>query len=163
MSSSSSSPSTVDNGARTLKLEQILVALDFEETSRRALEVGEGLADRLGAALTLVHVWDVPHYPYTSMATSALLKAVEKSAREAFDALLAEVKSRRPNVNVAGVLKHGSAWSEILATAEEIRADVVILGTHGRRGVPRAVLGSVAEKVVRTSPVPVLTIPGPHP
>lgn len=85
----------MDNGARTLKLEQILVALDFEETSRRALEVGEGLADRLGAALTLVHVWDVPHYPYTSMATSALLKAVEKSAREAFDALLAEVKSRR--------------------------------------------------------------------
>jgi nucleotide-binding universal stress UspA family protein len=86
---------------------------------------------------------------------------VEKSAREAFDALLAEVSSRRQNV--AGVLKHGMSWREILATAEEMRADVVILGTHGRRGIPRAVLGSVAEKVVRMSPVPVLTIPGPRP
>ncbi len=153
--------STPENGARSAKFERILIALDFDETSTRALELGEALADRLGAALTLVHVWDTPHYPYTSMASSVLRGAIEDSAREAFDALLAEAKVRTPTVT--GVLKHGIAWSEILSTAEQMRADVVILGTHGRRGVPRAMLGSVAEKIVRMSPVPVLTIPGPHP
>jgi nucleotide-binding universal stress UspA family protein len=155
------SSSTLENAARGAKFERILVALDFDEPSMRALEVGEALADRLGAALTLVHVWDTPHYPYTSMATSALRRAVEDAAREAFDALLTEAKARTPTVT--GVLKHGTAWSEILSTAEQLQADVVLLGTHGRRGVPRAMLGSVAEKIVRMSPVPVLTIPDPQP
>ena len=51
-------------------------------------------------------------------------------------------------------------WEEILATIEAVGADLVIMGTHGRRGVPRLLLGSVAEKIVRTSPVPVLTVRG---
>jgi nucleotide-binding universal stress UspA family protein len=59
---------------------------------------------------------------------------------------------------VLGVVRQGSAWREIDDVAREMRADLIVLGTHGRRGVARVILGSVAEKVVRTSPVPVLTV-----
>jgi len=59
---------------------------------------------------------------------------------------------------VATALRSGRPWEEILAAAREGNADLIVIGTHGRKGLPRALLGSVAEKVVRMSPVPVLTV-----
>jgi len=59
------------------------------------------------------------------------------------------------------VLNSGIAWERILETAKMVEAGLIVMGTHGRRGVPRAFLGSVAERVVRLSPVPVLTIREP--
>jgi nucleotide-binding universal stress UspA family protein len=63
-------------------------------------------------------------------------------------------------IRAEGVLGIGSAWQNILSVAKELKADVIVLGTHGRSGVMHALLGSVAEKVVRLSPVPVLTVRG---
>jgi len=58
------------------------------------------------------------------------------------------------------VLRTGVPWEEILDTAKKLDVGLIVMGTHGRRGLPRAILGSVAEKVVRLSPVPVLTVRG---
>jgi nucleotide-binding universal stress UspA family protein len=58
------------------------------------------------------------------------------------------------------VLAHGEPWKQILEIAKERMADIIVMGTHGRRGLSRVFLGSVAEKVVRLSPVPVMTVPG---
>jgi len=70
-------------------------------------------------------------------------------------------RTRKPGLEVHSVLRQGSAWSEINAAAKEEKADLVVMGTHGRHGLARALLGSVAEKVVRTAPCPVLTVHGP--
>jgi nucleotide-binding universal stress UspA family protein len=59
-----------------------------------------------------------------------------------------------------GITRQGETWRVIAETAEELGAGLVVMGTHGRRGLPRAILGSVAEKVVRTAPCPVLTVHG---
>jgi nucleotide-binding universal stress UspA family protein len=73
------------------------------------------------------------------------------------------VNSRRKRCPaISGILLNGAAWDEIGRVAVEQNADLIVMGTHGRRGLPRAILGSVAERVIRTSTVPVLTVHGPR-
>jgi nucleotide-binding universal stress UspA family protein len=142
----------------------ILVALDFGEPSKRALEVAIEIVKRFDASLSLVHTWEVPVYAYGhaygGMALSAtdLLAPVQEAAQRQLDLALADVQKQIPAARA--ILKQGAPWREILATIEEIKPDLVVMGTHGRRGLARAVFGSVAEKIVRTSPVPVLTMAG---
>ena len=63
---------------------------------------------------------------------------------------------------MTGVILNGAAWEEIGRLAAEEGTDLIVMGTHGRKGLPRAILGSVAERVIRTSSVPVLTVHGPR-
>jgi nucleotide-binding universal stress UspA family protein len=137
---------------------KILVPVDFEEPSKHALEMGVDLAKQYGASLTIVHTWEVPAYAYSGMEVSPmdLFTPIQKAARDELNALLSEVKLELPKAT--GVLKQGSPWREILSMIEDTKPDLVVMGTHGRRGLARVLLGSVAEKIVRTSPVPVLTV-----
>ena len=137
----------------------VLVATDFSECSNAALETGIELASRYGAALTLVHVFAPPVYPYMDLVPIAI--DIETPAREAasegLQKTLATARTHLPSAQA--VLKQaGATWEQILATAREVRADLIVLGTHGRTGVSHALIGSVAERVVRHSQVPVLTI-----
>jgi len=135
----------------------ILVPLDFGEPSRRALELAIELTQQFGAALTLVHVYEIPAMAYGGLAPTAidLVTPIMKAAQDELDRELTEVRRRVPTTK--GILRSGVPWREIVAAIEEIGADLVVMGTHGRRGLPHLVLGSVAEKIVRMSPVPVLT------
>ncbi len=136
----------------------ILVAVDFGESSQEALEAAIGLSKTFGAALTLTHTCEVPTYAYPSMAffPADLLTPIEDAAREAFAATLAVVQKRVPDAK--GLMRRGIAANETLAVVNEVKPDLVVIGTHGRKGVAHALLGSVAEKIVRLSPVPVLTV-----
>lgn len=87
-----------NSAAATGRFDRVVVAMDFDEPSKRALELGLEFVDQFGVELTIVHVWDVPPYPYTSMAGSALRRSVEAGALEDFDAVLAEAKARAPAV-----------------------------------------------------------------
>lgn len=140
------------------RFQQILVATDFGEPSSSALEKAMDLTQAFGATLTLVHVYEIPSFAYTGMPYTAvdLLTPIAQAAQAQLDKQLARVQSRVPSAR--SVLRRGTPWREILATIEETHADLVVIGTHGRRGVERALLGSVAEKIVRVSPVPVLTV-----
>jgi nucleotide-binding universal stress UspA family protein len=89
-----------------------------------------------------------------------MIGQIERASSTALEGLAQ--RAHRPGVEVATALRHGTPWSEINALAKEMNADLVVMGTHGRRGVARALLGSVAEKVVRTAPCPVLTVHGPE-
>ncbi|MGO9838639.1 MAG: universal stress protein [Polyangiaceae bacterium] len=71
-------------------------------------------------------------------------------------------RAKRPGVAIDSTLRQGPVWSEILAAAKSPKADLIVIGTHGRRGLSRALLGSVAERIVRTAPCPVLTVHGPE-
>jgi nucleotide-binding universal stress UspA family protein len=139
--------------------EHILVATDFGDASERALDVAVELAEKFSASLTLVHTYEIPTYVYAEMGGFSpvdLLTPVEDVAKQQFEVALATLRKRLPRAK--GILRRGDPRAEILAAIDVTQADLVVMGTHGRRGLAHAFLGSVAEKTVRTSKVPVLTI-----
>jgi nucleotide-binding universal stress UspA family protein len=144
----------------TIEFKHLLVPIDFGEPSERALDAAIELARKFGAQLTLVHVYEIPAYVYGGMtyATADLFGPIEDAARESLDKALREVQGKLPGAKA--VLRRGPAAMEILAAIDELHPDMVVIGTHGRKGVKHALLGSVAEKVVRLSPAPVLTMHG---
>jgi nucleotide-binding universal stress UspA family protein len=146
---------------------KILVAVDGSPNSAHALEHAAGLAKGLSARLRLIHVVDmglIPYGPELGMDIDALLDAryvagemTLATARDRLQALGLEVETRlvdtvTPTVHVAATIAEDAVnW----------QADLVVLGTHGRRGVERLLIGSVAEGVARRSTVPVLLVPMP--
>jgi nucleotide-binding universal stress UspA family protein len=140
---------------------KILVPCDFSGSSRRAGEVGVELAETFRVPLMLLHVVPAASVSYSNIPyipSPEYTKTVEESARSALrdEAARLPVKGRA----IETLLKTGVAWEEIVEAARSLDVGLIIMGTHGRRGLPRAILGSVAEKVVRLSPVPVLTVRG---
>jgi nucleotide-binding universal stress UspA family protein len=146
-----------------LQLRQIVVPVDFTETSDRALSYAVELARKFEASITVMHAYQIPVYGFPDGAyiTSADLAAqISNAAQSRLNAIVESQKlSSVPMVNV---LRDGVAWEEINAVAQEVKADLIIIGTHGRRGLARALLGSVAENVIRTAKIPVLVIHGPR-
>lgn len=140
----------------------ILVAVDFSETSDHALEVALDLAQALGAKVHVAHVYQIPVYGFPD---GAFLAGPEVATRlsQASQRGLDEVVARHADRGVPMIshLKEGPAHEGILETATEVSADLVILGTHGRGAIAHALLGSVSEKVVRTSKIPVMTVRKP--
>jgi nucleotide-binding universal stress UspA family protein len=135
----------------------ILVPTDFGESSIRALSVAVDLAQKYGTKLTLLHAYEVPAATYpTLVGTVDFLTPIRQAAEAQLDQALTELRKRLPEAS--GTLSYGRSWHEILTAVESIHADLVVMGTHGRQGVTRALIGSVAEKVVRSCPVPVLTV-----
>jgi nucleotide-binding universal stress UspA family protein len=136
----------------------ILVPTDFGDPSQQALEIALELGRTLGAELTIMHACEIPAYAYPGMAVAPmdLLSPIEEAAGKKLDELVSTLSQRCRSCK--GVLKVGIPWQEILEVVNETQADLVVMGTHGRRGVTHALLGSVAERIVRMSPVPVLTV-----
>jgi nucleotide-binding universal stress UspA family protein len=139
--------------------QHILVPVDFSEYSEHALDYAIALAAKLDAKVHVLNVVGLPMIgvPEMGVAFSAgMMDSVMKSNQSALDTLVA---ARRTKAAIGEVmLRVGDAREVILVACEEVGADLIVMGTHGRRGVSRALLGSVAESVVRTSPCPVLTI-----
>ena len=139
-------------------IKHILVPTDFSETSELALAAALELARTFRARLTLLHVWSVPNMGYAE-GLNWPLGEMEKAAQVALDA--AQARTRTMHAETDSVLQIGTEWERIIEVTKARGIDLVVMGTHGRRGVARVLLGSVAERVVRLSPVPVLTIRGP--
>jgi len=141
-----------------IKFKNILVPTDFGDSSQRAVLLAIELAKAFGAHVTLLHVWSLPNTAYAE-GLSWPVDELEKAAQTALDGELARVVKLHADTDA--VLRVGPAWERILDAVKERGADLVVMGTHGRRGLPRMFLGSVAEKVVRLAHVPVLTV-GAH-
>jgi len=144
------------------RIQHILVPHDFSDTAQCALDYALALAEKFAARVTIVHTYEVPllSYPEGPAITAELVGQVQAAAKAALDGVVARSKGR-PGVAVDGDLREGPPWAEIIAAATEGGADLIVIGTHGRRGLSRALLGSVAEKVVRSATCPVLTVHGP--
>jgi len=150
-------PVDVMNPIRT-----ILVPTDFSEPAASALAYATDLAEGLGARVFLLHTFELPivGFPDGAMvATAELASRIVNAAQKALDDAVAKV--RRGSIAVTPLLKQGDPRDVVLATAEETGADIIVMGTHGRSGIARALLGSVTERVVRTSSVPFLTVHAP--
>jgi nucleotide-binding universal stress UspA family protein len=141
------------------EIHRILVGVDFSPTSDRALAYAATLAQKVGAELLLLHVYQIPAFAFPETIVPAPPETIDRligESRKHLEALAERVRSH--GVSAAIDLVPGAAFAEIVSRAREGNFDLVVVGTHGRTGLRHALLGSVAEKVVRKSPVPVLTV-----
>jgi universal stress protein A len=138
----------------------ILVPTDLSEGAEHALDYACELGRILGAKVHLLNVIGIPvlGVPELGMAlTSTMIDSMIADNQKALDELAA-LKGCTGEV----VLKTGDARDLILQTAKELGVDLIVMGTHGRRGVRRALLGSVTESIVRSASCPVLTVRRDH-
>ncbi|MEM7167795.1 MAG: universal stress protein [Planctomycetota bacterium] len=145
----------------TNPVHRILLPSDFSEGSREALKFAATYAHQIGAELRLLHVIDLPHFAYGDFETTTVSGETlhSQSVQQARRRLRDELK-HLPDVLRQGTecaVRTGGAAQEITAEAESANCDLILLATHGRTGLKRMLMGSVAERIVRTAPCPVLT------
>ncbi|HEY3302178.1 MAG TPA: universal stress protein [Candidatus Binatia bacterium] len=145
------------------RFRRILHATDFSTASKRAFEIAVEFAKQNRAELLLVHVL-VPHVIYPPDAEAdptfylELERTTRRQAQSSLDALVGQVKRRK--VKVKGLLLRGTAHDQIVRSAKNRRADMIVIGTHGRTGISKLLMGSVAGRVISEATCPVLTVRG---
>jgi nucleotide-binding universal stress UspA family protein len=147
------------------EIRRILCPVDFSGCSQHALGYALKLAVLCNGDLELLHVMtmpisalpDFPSFPDLSPET---VRAIEESARRKIEELATSMRREYPRV--ATTLASGQPFLEIILAARERSADLIVMGTHGRTGLPHMLMGSVAEKVVRKASCPVLTVKHPE-
>ncbi len=140
------------------KIRRILITTDFSEYAACALDYALSLADAHDADLHILHVVEHKHTKAKKGAKQrkASTKTLEENARRKMNKFVAE--RIEPTVAVRPIVLAGHPASEIVRYARSHSIDVIVIATHGRTGLAHAFLGSIAEKVVRYSPVPVLAV-----
>ena len=148
----------------TMTVHHVLVPIDFSSYAEQALDYAIALAQKLQARVTLLHVIQplaVVNVEGGLWPSSTFLQDLEAAVTRDMEGYLARVTA----AGLAGeiVVGHGVPFQEILDTAKKRQVDLIIMGTHGRTGLVHVLLGSVAEKVVRLAPCPVLIARQPTP
>jgi nucleotide-binding universal stress UspA family protein len=145
-----------------MNVKKILLATDFSEDARVALEASIGLAKQFDATLRVLHSYyvDVPAI-YGGLGGDVLIPTdivapVKEAAEKAVEELVADLASK--GISASGRAVLGDASGAILRDAEEIGADMIVMGTRGLTGLKHVLLGSTAERVVRLAECPVLTL-----
>jgi len=144
---------------KKFNIKRVLVPTDFSEISAQAFPYAEDIARQFGAEIHLVHVLEknppILLIRTFDMSTETAVQKIEDDAKN----LLSEFKNRfSTEVPVKEVLLHGNDFEEIVEYAEKNQIDLIVIATHGRTGLLHTLLGSVAEKVIRYSKIPVLVI-----
>ncbi len=148
-----------------IRIQTILHPTDFSEPSKYALDYALSFAEEYNASLRVLHVIEeVSSALYFDMLQAPplaqLMADIEKQAQQAMEQLIAS--DLRARFRVETLIRKGVPFLEIIRCAEETKADIIVCGTHGRTGLKHALFGSVAEKVVRKAPCPVLSVRHPE-
>jgi nucleotide-binding universal stress UspA family protein len=144
-------------------LRKVLFPTDFSEPSEAAWSYALALAKEFGAEILLLHVVAEP--PRLAEAyemgftPERFIKAASDEARRQMTDMIAKAADWK--VSISPQVRKGVEFREIIQAAREAAADIIVMGTHGRTGLAHALIGSVAEKVVRKAPCPVLTVKHP--
>jgi nucleotide-binding universal stress UspA family protein len=138
---------------------KILCPIDFSPGAQRAMRVAARVATESEAELTLVHAWYVPPMEFAGeySLSGDVMQQMSDGAAQALDAATREVQALGVK-RVTSTLVTGLPWSKIVELAGDPEVDLVVVGTHGRTGLARVLLGSVAETIVRHAPCSVLTV-----
>jgi nucleotide-binding universal stress UspA family protein len=148
------------SGSRPVTLERILVPVDFSDCSLDALEYAAVVAQQAEASLTLVHVLEPVTYGLDFTLDQSKTRHSEvESWRKRLEELASSLKAS--HISVESRLWGGLPVDSILDAAQTLPCDLIVMGTHGRRGISHAISGSVAEAVLRKARVPVLTVRSP--
>lgn len=145
-------------------LDRILVALDFEPPSLAALDWAIELGARLRAKVTVLHTFEVPVVGILDSSLIAAPEHVAQALSAAEKQLSATLDPRRSRgVELDSLLRQGETSETIHAVADELDAGLIVVGTHGRKGISHALLGSMAEKTMRSARRPVVVVHAPMP
>ena len=151
-------------------MKKILIALDYDPSAQKIAETGYAFAKSMNAQLILLHITSDPAY-YSSLNYSPIMgfdsfsnldiiqtdttQVLKKAAQEYLD----KSKQHLGDKSIQTVVKDGDFGQSILDTATEMNVDVIVMGTHSRRGLDKILMGSVAEKVLHKSSIPLFIIP----
>ena len=151
-----------------IQFSKILVPTDFSVHSDNALRFGCALAERFGAELHVLHVFEDPierakEDGFTSVINDELQRAQE-TFKDGTNKKLEKLPGLewQKKINTVREMRAGYPYVEIIQYAKQSFIDLIVMGTHGRTGIPHLLLGSVAEKVVRNAPCSVLTVRDPQ-
>jgi nucleotide-binding universal stress UspA family protein len=147
-------------GDAMLPINNILFPTDFSERAKNAFHMASALARDHRAALTVLHVREMPALPFGEFGA---VPPVDLPTREELIEKLSQFEPEDESINVEFVIADGEPGEEIVRLAQERHCDLIVMGTHGRTGLSRLLMGSVAERVVRKAPCPVLTLKAPVP
>jgi len=146
-----------------IAIKKLLVPTDFSEYSKFALKYAVALAKSFEAKVYVLYV----HDPYPQGAAfegmyydPELVEGTGNKAREILDEIVVELRTQ--HIDAEPVFLNGRPPLEIVRRAEELGVDLIVIATHGRKGISHLVFGSTAEKVVRMAPCPVLTVKHPE-
>jgi len=144
-----------------VQIKRILVPTDFSRSSLKAVDYAVELAKQNHAELILVHIIEPMNYavPRYLPEPTALLEEQRKQAQDALDRLTERVIARYPRCRSEVHL--GVVYQRIAELARTLKTDLIVIATHGRTGLAHLLIGSVAERVVRMAPCPVLTVRSP--
>jgi len=141
------------------QLKRIVVGTDFSETAEHAVDAAVDLAVQVGGEVSLVHAYELPMYSFPDGVVVSSPDIAQKITTDALGRLEAAIEKRKARgIPIKSMLRMGAPWDELNGVAAEENADVIVVGTHGRRGFSRVMLGSVAERMVRTALRPLLVI-----
>jgi nucleotide-binding universal stress UspA family protein len=153
-------------------MKKVLIALDYEPSAEKIAETGHAIANALNADIVLLHVVAEPAY-YSSMEYSPIMGfsgfmdtiniGMTESATENISKLAQEfldkTKEHLGKNNIETIVAEGNFAETIVESAEKVQADIIVMGSHTRRGLDKLLMENVAEKVLHLSKVPVLVIP----
>jgi universal stress protein A len=148
-----------------IDLKRILTPTDFSKSSENALLYAVAFAEKFGSKLYLLHVvqdltWFIPEAILVAPAAVPPLEEFRTAARTALDRVVKQMKL--PGIPIQAEVGEGAPFEAIIRFAREQDIDLIVMGTHGHTGLAHMLMGSVAEKVVRKAPCPVLTVRHPE-
>ena len=151
-------------------VKKVLIALDYNPTAQKVAEVGYSVAKTMGAEIVLLHVISDPVY-YSSVEYSPImgfsgfmdtaqiqLESVE-GLKEAALSFLEKTRQHLGDKSIQTIIKEGDFAESILETSKALHADMIIIGSHSRKWLENIIIGSVTEKVLRHSQIPLFIIP----
>ena len=143
------------------RVSKILVPTDFSKASEAALDTAIEIAKKFDASIVLVHAYQLPVYAYPTSPLVPLAEFSIEVEQAAMKALAATAGAHQRGVPMQTGLYLGNPWEQILKAAKEHDVGLIVMASRGLRGLPRALVGSTAERVVRYATVPVMTMHEP--
>lgn len=154
-------------------MEKVLIALDYDPTAEKIAETGYALARAMGAEVILLHVVADPNYystldyspimGYTGFSSPDMLMLIDDTEiKKASQEFLEQSKRHLADERITTLLGEGDCAEAILKAATDTNVDIIVMGTHSRRGLDKILMGSIAEKVLHHSDIPLFIIPTKH-
>jgi universal stress protein A len=149
---------------RLVAYRRLLVAIDFSEHSKKTIEYAMQLAAFTGASLRILHVCPIPGHPaacyhglhFGNDLVKSLTEMANREANEKLSLVTEEILAK--GLKAQSILRVGSPYEEIVSVAKAMRAELIVIGSHGNRGFGGLLLGSTAERVLQYSPCAVLVV-----
>jgi nucleotide-binding universal stress UspA family protein len=148
-----------------IKIGKILVPTDFSSASLKALDYAVQFVDTLmGVEILIVHVLEPPSYVAAPVPGVVVPRSFYMTLEQACSKRLETILTEEipDGIPARAILKEGKPWHEVVELAKTEGVDLIVIATHGHTGLKHFVLGSTAERVVRTAPCPVLTVRDPE-